>query len=118
MNEHLSKPQLELLRAACRGEGKVRHWGTLPRTLEILRSAGYIKKDLAIRDEVARGKFLEGQRTMIAMASKQLEAGDWQGALSSLRSAEDAQRQLDQQADWITEAGRAVVVEASAPDHA
>lgn len=105
----ISKPQLELLRRACGGGGKISAWGTLPRTLDLLRAGGYIQDDLAIRDAAARGKFLEAQRTMVALGVKQLDGGDWPGALSSLRSAEDAQRQLDQRADWITEAGRAVV---------
>ena len=111
MGDRISKPQLDLLCRASAHEGKISTFGTSSLTLKSLRAAGYIKEDLAIRDDAMRGKFLDGQRPMTAMAAKQLEAGDWQGALSSLRSAEDAQKQLDQKADWITEAGRAVVEE-------
>ena len=120
MAEKLSGPQLELLRQACgHGGGKISTWGTLPRTLAILRAAGYIQEDLAIRDPAARGKFLDGQRTMIAMAKDQLEQGDWPGALSSLQSAQHTQWQLDKKADWITEAGRAAVGDAAQNgDHA
>lgn len=109
----LSKSQREeLVLATKREDGRIGGYGGINvRTTQILKDAGMIAKDYAVRDAEKRFSIQARQTLTIEAAKKALAEDDWQNALHALGQASGCQGELDQTRWYITDAGRKAVAE-------
>lgn len=104
----LSSAQREVLLAAVRHDkGRIRRCTIT--TQRILESCGFIEKAYHEKDEQSRQSLAADRDTFIGKAQELLARNCWQEASLALDEANYQQRDLNRQAYWITDAGRAAV---------